>query len=815
MKKVYLICNAHIDPAWQWEWDEGVSAGVATFHSAVRLLEKYDYIFCHNEAILYEWVKLYDSALFEKITEQVNKGNWRIMGGWFLQPDCVMPCGESLVRQIMVGREFFKEHFPSAPIPKTAINFDSFGHCYGLPQILKKCGYDNYLFWRPNREIQPRFPEEYIWRGLDGSEIRCYHSSVCYLSGMGESRNKIEGYVRDHADMDSCIVLWGVGNHGGGPSEKDLNDIAALQGEADYEVIHAYPDMYFAAEPKENLPVITEGLVNFAPGCYTSMTRIKHKMCAMENLLLFTEKLCAEAELHGLIPYNHEKFDQAQKALLFSQFHDILPGSGIRDVEEHGLQLLYTAQNLLTELRTQAIFALCNTQKKAIPGTFPCFVFNPHPYEVQAEVPLEFMLESGRFLGDSFTDFDCYQNGEKLTSQLIKERSTANYDWRKRVLVRMTLKPASMTRVDCVRKPAALPVSPVLTENYRYQGGRVAIEIDCKTGALISYAVDGKELLGEGGISFRMYSDSADSWALSKQQTEKMGDFKAPFRLMTKAESERYCGFADAYPVRVVEDGAITTCIESLLISGSSTVAVRYYVMKEEGAVYIKVRARVDEPVSMLKMRFPCARSGKVVGQTAFSRENLMMDGQDTVSQRWIALDDGESMLAILKNGVYGSSYEKGAIQLSLLRTPVYCCHYVEGYDLTRPIGSYDHMDMNTNYFEFVLTGGESKSLNRSIERLAKVFNERPYAINVFPVHESEQAQFADSVSVTGNVDCSAFKKSKNGGYILRLVNNAPSVEQVNISVMQAKLQAEFTPFEVKTFRYENGALIEIQTMDI
>ena len=98
---------------------------------------------------------------------------------------------------------------------------------------------------------------------------------------------------------------------------------------------------------------------------------------------------------------------QQQKELLFSQFHDILPGSGIKDVEEHGFQLLYTAQNLLTQMRTQAIFAFCNTQKKAEAGTFPNFIFNAHPYEVCADIPLEFMLESGRFLNDSYTDFDC------------------------------------------------------------------------------------------------------------------------------------------------------------------------------------------------------------------------------------------------------------------------------------------------------------------------------------------------------------------------------------------------------------------------
>jgi len=815
MKKVYLVCNAHIDPAWQWDWDEGVSAGVATFNSAVRLLDKYDYIFCHNEAILYDWVKTYDPTLFEKIKSHVEKGDWKIMGGWFLQPDCVMPCGESIVRQIMLGREFFKENFPNAPIPKTAINFDSFGHSYGLPQILKKCGYDNYLFWRPTRELCPDYPEEYVWRGADGSDIRCYHSALPYLSGMGEARNKIEGYVASKSDMDSCIVLWGVGNHGGGPSEKDLKDIEALKGEVEYEVIHSYPDEYFENEKKDNLPVITKALITFAPGCYTSMMSVKQRMCAVENLLLFTEKLCALAELHGLVEYNHEKFDQAQKDLLFSQFHDILPGSGTRAVEEQGLELLYSAQEKLKQLRTQAIFAFCNTQKKAEAGTFPNFIFNPHPYEVQASIPMEFSLESGKFLNDSFTDFDCYCNGEKLVSQLIKERSTANYDWRKRVLVNVTLKPSSVTRVDCYRKPSTLPVSPAVEQDFIYEDGKIKVVVDAKSGALTSYVVNGRELLGEGGVKFCFYEDTACSWAMSKEQTVKMGNYKDEFRLMTKEESEEYCGYKDAYPVRIVENGDITVCVESLLVCGKSTVAVRYYVMKETGDIYIKVRSLVNLPVTMLKMRIPCALDGKIIGQTAFSREELMMNEQETVCQRWMMCDDGENALAILKNGVYGGNYEDKAINLSLTRTPVYCCHYVEGYELTRPIGSYDHIDMNTNYFEFVLSGGSSETINKTIEKTAKIFNERPYSINVFPVNEECKNTYSETYSVSGNVDCSTFKKSKAGGYILRLVNNSACEEVSVVRIEEDEISVNFKPFEVKTFRYENKKIKEIQYMEI
>jgi len=105
-KKVHLVCNAHIDPIWQWDLQEGVSATLSTFRSAARLADKYDYIFCHNEATVYKYAEEYDPELFEKIKELVKKGKWRIIGGWYLQPDCNMPSGESIMRRQCGRRRF-------------------------------------------------------------------------------------------------------------------------------------------------------------------------------------------------------------------------------------------------------------------------------------------------------------------------------------------------------------------------------------------------------------------------------------------------------------------------------------------------------------------------------------------------------------------------------------------------------------------------------------------------------------------------------------------------------------------------------------
>jgi len=123
MKTVHLVCNAHLDPVWLWEWQEGAAEAMSTFRVAADFCEEFDaFVFNHNEAILYRWVEQYEPALFRRIQRLVRRKRWHIMGGWYLQPDCNMPSGESFVRQILMGRDYFSRKFGVRPT--TAINFE-------------------------------------------------------------------------------------------------------------------------------------------------------------------------------------------------------------------------------------------------------------------------------------------------------------------------------------------------------------------------------------------------------------------------------------------------------------------------------------------------------------------------------------------------------------------------------------------------------------------------------------------------------------------------------------------------------------------
>ena len=223
---VHLVCNAHLDPIWLWNWPEGLGAAISTFRVAAQFCEETEnFLFTHNEALLYEWVEENDPALFERIRKLVKAGKWKIMGGWYLQPDCNMPAGESIVRQILTGNRYFKEKFGESC--EVAVSMDCFGHSKGLVQILEQAGYTGYLYMRPDYHLGLLdIPQRVCWEGYNGSRVKAYRLNTGYNTLYGTAAGVIEGYVKETYD-GTCDIMraWGIGDHGGGPSRVDLTQV--------------------------------------------------------------------------------------------------------------------------------------------------------------------------------------------------------------------------------------------------------------------------------------------------------------------------------------------------------------------------------------------------------------------------------------------------------------------------------------------------------------------------------------------------------------------------------------------------------------
>lgn len=409
-----MIANAHIDPIWQWESDEGLNCAVATFESALNLLDEFAYIFCHNEAMLYRFIEQNRPDLFGRICRKIREGKWRVMGGWYLQPDCRLPAGESFVRQIRRGKRYFARL--GVELPRVAVNIDSFGRSKGLVQILVKSGYTGYLFQRP-QPFELKLPaERFVWEGLGGYSVKAARISHGYNSPLGKAAEKIREEISVQKDCDSVLVLWGVGNHGGGPSREDLRGISALADElkSGYAVAHSFPEEFFdSIAPSERF---SDSLELTMAGCLTSQARLKQAHRSLENLLYSVEKLLTAAHVYAGTAYSGQETESAEEALLFSEFHDILPGTCIADGEREALEIIGGGKSALRRLRLQAMNALAMKLKPTAAGEYSVLVFNPHPYELSAPLEFEIMLADQNHSDTVVKDFEVFADGKKLPS---------------------------------------------------------------------------------------------------------------------------------------------------------------------------------------------------------------------------------------------------------------------------------------------------------------------------------------------------------------------------------------------------------------
>ena len=812
MAEIHLICNAHIDPVWQWEWEEGAAAAVSTFRAAADFCEEFDdFVFCHNEALLYHWIEEYEPELFARIRRLVRAGKWRIMGGWYLQPDCNMPSGESIVRQMQRGRAYFQEKF--GVINTTAVNFDPFGHSRGLVQLLKKAGFDSYLFMRPNAGEMALPGGDFLWVGFDGSEIMAHRIDTGYNSPLGGAAEKAQAWLDAHPDTALGLIPWGVGNHGGGPSRKDIADLNALKARLPERGLrHSSPEEFFASlsEKRESLPKVASSLNPFAVGCYTSQTRIKQLHRELEGLLGVTERMLSHAVMAGRLEYPAEDMRQAALDLCMSEFHDTLPGSSIQPAEENSIQNLCHGKEILTRLRARAFFALAADQKKAAPGEYPILVYNPFPYELEREIECEFMLADQNWK-EEFTDFTVWQDGRQIPAQVEKERSNLPLDWRKRVVFRAKLAPMQISRFDC--RENVLPAKPTPScggtdETYIFDNGALHAEISRKTGLLTSYRVNGEEYLSGAAMKLLAILDSEDPWGMT---VDRFRDAAGEFALMDARESAHFAGVraAELEPVRVVEDGPVRTVIEAGFRYRDSYALLTYRLPKTGTALRADVRLLFAEKDTMVKLSVPTRLTERYLGQEMFGVEELHADGREVVAQQWTAAAGNGRMLSMINGGTYGSDFADGEIRLSLIRGAAYTAHPI-GDRVILPQNRFSpRMDQGERLYSFEMNAGAEDARMAAVSREAQAFNEPPYALSFFPNGEGEKGTPGAVLDGEG-VQLTALRPAEDGrGMILRLFDSAGrgAKASVELPLYGAAATVELQPFEIRTLRAEIGSI--------
>ena len=821
--KVHLVCNAHLDPAWLWELEEGAAEAVATFRIAADFCDEFDgFVFNHNEAILYQWIKEYDPALFSRIQDLVRKGKWHVMGGWFLQPDCNMPSGESFVRQILVGRSFFSKYFGVEPT--TALNFDPFGHTRGLVQILAKAGYTSYIHCRPSAQWQTLPADYYRWVGYDGSSVMVARKPEGYNSRGGQAVEKIESVMERERDYDTILVLWGIGNHGGGPSRRDLEGISdLLLSTTDNDIKHSTPEAFFAdlAAREDSLPEWSADLNPWAPGCYTSQIRIKQKHRLLENMLFSTERMAAHAALAGLADYPATELADAQYDLLTAQFHDILPGSSIRPVEEASLRLLDHGLEILSRVRTKVFFRMASRLPAPEDGSIPIIAYNSLASEADGMWECEFQ-PSDQNWSPTFTDYEVYHDGLRVPSQVEHEASSITLDWRKKVVFHAKLPSSALTKFTCVPKirqnrpsPEIIPVDGRLI----VEGEHIKVVINTATGLIDELFCDGTAMVEKEAFCPIVVADYEDPWGSTvRSYREKVGQFS----LMDDKKGSLFSGLTDTVlpSVRVIEDGPVRTVIEALVAYNQSSCILRYKIPKRGYSFDLDVEVHWQEKNRMLKLAIPTLFSdGALHGQVAYGTEVLPANGDEVVTQRWQAVinKSTDMALAVVDDGVYGSDYSDGELRISLLHGPVYSALAIGERPLVSPDRHHPRIDQGERSFRFRLLTGDREQVLTNIDSAAQQFNEPPYFLSLFTRGNDDSIPGGIAVD-NPSVVCSALKMVETGnGYVLRLYNSLPETSKGTASLPAAMLEIAFElgPYEVATYVFtEDGKWWETDLLE-
>ena len=789
MKELHLICNAHLDPVWQWDWDAGITAALATFYSAAELAEEYDYIFCHNEAFLYECIEEYDPALFDRIKQLVKAGKWHIMGGWYIQPDCNLPSGEGFVRQIESGRKYFKEKF--GVTPRVAVNFDSFGHTRGLVQILKKCGYEGYIFCRPLVWMMDLPAKVINWVGFDDSTVKAsrFVDDSIYCSGFGNAVNDIKRKMK-YWDEDLTFALWGIGNHGGGPSRKDLREIGEFieeQAKNGVKVLHSTPEAFFdkttarADFDKAMQPCFVK--------CYSSISRLKKKYVELENALVKTEKICAYADSMGVYSYDYSVFADAQKNLAAIQFHDVLSGTCIEEGEKSSLRKADYALELLDKQFNKAFMALCGGYKKAKAGDYPIFVFNPNLSEEEVVFNGDFFLLDGIVSDVEGYDFIIKKDGKEVPFQIIKESSRINMDRSKRVAIKSKLNPLSITRfdVEVLRgKKQVIDRTPI-TE---FSGKDVKFGIDLK-GGLNSFVKKGEELLDGNAFVPVMFDDNADPWGW---HMNKLGENSVKPNLSKE--------------FRIVEKGDLLTTVEGYYDTDKSEIRIAYTFYKDYNFVDITVNVNWNDAGKGLKLEIPFKKHGRFIGQTAFGTQEYSV-GTEECSQRFVGVENGGKVLAVFKDGTFGSSVEGSSLYLTLLNGSVYCAHPVDKLPIIDDKEYNKYIDIGRHDFSFRLEFCNENEL----ENKANEFMQKPYSVNFYPHGKGVEAKTSPIKLSNNNISLVAFRKVEDCSFMVRLINNYKVGTKCECCVFGSKLSLDFGKYEVKTLIYKDGVLSENPSM--
>lgn len=656
---VHLIGNAHLDPVWLWRWQEGCAEAIGTCWAAIdRLEEGEGFIFTKGEAHIYAWIEDLDPDLFARIQHYVAEKRWIIVNGWWIQPDCNVPSGESVIRQALYGKRYFSQKF-GVDVP-TGYNVDSFGHPGTFPMLLNHTGSTSYTFMRPGPHEMDLPADLFEWVSPDGSSVKAFRIQGAYNTSKRELPlpEKIDLHAKLAGERGHPFMcFYGVGNHGGAPTIENINEIERRLA-AGENIKFSDPETFFDEAANGELPKVGSELQFHAIGCYAVASNLKALNRKAESILEQAEAAATLASRETGAIYPHNQFETLWRTLLFNQFHDTLGGTSLEsacvDSERELAGVIADADKLLNA----AVRRLGNQiAPPAHPedATFLVMNFNGQAYEglVEAEPWVDKDNVSTRVLFDETGAKIAFQyadpHGKTTGLQRIAfPLEVPAYGYR---TLRFAVDESGVS-APAVSFGAETDVLTFETAGYR-------LNIDPQTGGLAELTNTRHEISVFDGVGHRgiIIDDETDTWS---HGTDRFGLEGEDMRL------------AD---VSLIEQGPVRTVLKLVTKAASSSMTT-LIVLPESADLPVELRVSLNwqEQRKLFRLAYPLAANTfeyEVPGGWDTRPDN----GREVPGHRWVRAMAGSHALALVNDAKYSYAALDGTLYVTAVRSPVFAHH--------------------------------------------------------------------------------------------------------------------------------------------
>jgi alpha-mannosidase len=705
----HMTGNAHIDAAWLWPWTETVDVVKRTFGTALQLMYEYpQYTYTQSAAAYNEWMAEKYPEMNTEIAQRIKEGRWEIVGGMWVEPDLNMPDGESLVRQLLVGKRWYKQAY-SVDV-RIGWNPDSFGYSWQLPQIYKKSGVDYFvtqkMTWNDTNQLPFKL---FWWQSPDGSKVLAYfpHDYVNTALNPVRLSNDLVAARERSTGMTDMMDLYGIGDHGGGPTRAMLDEGFHWKGPAADGNPHVTPNYqfgtaqnYFTAVEKQiapdsptwNYQSIAKGYtappavvgavsiptwdselyLEYHRGVFTTQANHKRNMRRSEEQVLNAEKWSSLAWLDGR-SYPATELTEDWKKVLFNQFHDLAAGSGIGVIYKDAQSDYDVVKWSTDEIDTgalQTVTERIGTASKA--GGMPVVVFNPLGWTRSGDVTVKLQLPQALPSPQSFPVIDPSQPGAHLANDVLGYDAATGYV---DLNIQVTDVPALgyktvyvLPQASHESASAAVAVKDA-ADSVTMENKAIRVTVNKASGCITSLFDEAGnfETLAAGscGNQLQAFTDKPkeyDAWNIDPGTLD-----KAP-ALLDKADSvvSSKTG-AGVATIRVTRNWQSSKFVQNIIL--------------KPGADQVDVENDIDwhERHVLLKAAFPlAATSGFATYEIPYgsierptTRNNSWEKAQFEVpAMRWADLGDGKQGLSVLNQSKYGYDAVGNMLRLTLLRSP-------------------------------------------------------------------------------------------------------------------------------------------------